>query len=160
MGKVTRGCGSLLDNLSSRAHRIPTTNVVPRQSSIQRTMRTQGETSEPFTPPTKRCPNDVGMMPPCTQSFPENLRLKNLLWTQDGVILWDSLRELASLELLFHLHLEKDNAWDALSLLMQRKRVPMPSTFEPSELCAMSEKNKINAKRNINQARDDFFDHI
>ena len=61
------------------------------------------------------------------------------------------------MELFFHLHIEK-NAWNALHLLMQRKRVPMPSTFNLSEMCTMSEKNKINSKRKINLACDNFFE--
>ena len=68
---------------------------------------------------------------------------------EDGVIFWDMVTELASLEFLFHLHMTNDIAWNALEVAMKKKGVGLPNTFEPVELCSMSETNKLNSRRNI-----------
>ena len=67
---------------------------------------------------------------------------------------------LALLELLFYLEMKDDIAWDALDGDMEKQDINMPTTFEPIELCAMSDKNKSNARKNINDAGDDLFCHM
>ena len=62
--------------------------------------------------------------------------------TQDGVILWDMVNELILLELLFHLEMKYNIAWDALSDAMEKQGVNMPTAFEPIEICAMNGTNK------------------
>ena len=77
--------------------------------------------------------------------------------THEGVILWDMVTELASLELLLHLHTREDIVWDGLEdTTMKKKGVEMPHIFHPIELCAMSETNIFNARESIKVARDDF----
>ena len=43
--------------------------------------------------------------------------------TQDGVILWDMVGELETLELLFHLHARDDIAWDVLEVAMAKNEL-------------------------------------
>ena len=43
---------------------------------------------------------------------------------------------------------------------MKKMGVGLPNTFEPVELCSMSETNKLNSRKNIHNARDDFFHHM
>ena len=95
-----------------------------------------------------------------TSTFPNNLRSKNLQCTQDGVILWDMVAELASIEYLFTLHVKDGIAWDALEHAMKKNSVAVPNTFEPSELCSLTETNKSNAMKNISLVRDDFMLHM
>ena len=72
--------------------------------------------------------------------------------TQDGSINWDQVTELASLELLFHLHTKGDHgggiAWDCVTDKMKKKGVDILSMLDPIDLCAMTKMNKTNAMTN------------
>lgn len=87
--------------------------------------------------------------------LPDSLRKDTINCVMDGVIMWDMIDNLASLELLLHLHAEEAFAWDALEHEMQIRKVRIPTSFEPSELQSMSTKNKRNAVTNIKLVRDD-----
>lgn len=92
--------------------------------------------------------------------IPDSLRKDTINCVMDGVIMWDMVEDLASMELLLHLHVEEDFAWDALEREMQARKVNMPTSFEPSELQSMSTKNKRNAVTNIKLVRDDLMESL
>jgi len=68
--------------------------------------------------------------------------------------------ELESLELLLHIHTKEDIVWDELDDAMKKKGVEMPHRFHHIMLCAMSETNNFNARKNIHVARDDFMQRM
>ena len=72
--------------------------------------------------------------------------------------MWDMVRELASLELMFKLHIDDDLSHDSIVEKMTEMGVDSPSNFEPIEICPMTKKNKVNARRNINVSRAPFGD--
>ena len=93
-------------------------------------------------------------------SIPDSLRKDIINCVMDGVIMWDMVEDLASLELLFHLHVEEGFAWDVLEREMQLRRVRMPKEFEPSELQSMSTRNKHNGMTNIGLVRGDLIESL
>ena len=46
--------------------------------------------------------------------------LKCIMCTHDGVILWDMVTDLASLELIFSLEMKDNIAWDASASAMEK----------------------------------------
>ena len=93
-------------------------------------------------------------------TLPDVLRLEYIKCTDDGIILWDMISELASLELLFQMVTTGDYAWDALEDEMLSKGVDMPSNFQAIEVYLMTKRNLSNARQNINMARDDLMEHM
>ena len=93
-------------------------------------------------------------------SLPESLGLQGLKCTEDGVILWDMVSELGSLELMFRLIITDGLTLDAVETKMKSKRVDMPLTFEWEELCLLSKRSIMNARKNIKTARDDLMNHM
>jgi hypothetical protein len=78
----------------------------------------------------------------------------------DGVIHWDVVSELASLEVLFKLHMQDDITSDALEMAMLKLKVVVPDSFHPQELCSLDKRNIFNASRNIAMARNDLVLHL
>ena len=74
--------------------------------------------------------------------------------------MWDMVTELASLEVLFHVHSSEGFACDAIEEEMTRRGIRMPTVFEPTELSLMSTRNKQNAATNIKLARDDVVESL
>ena len=85
---------------------------------------------------------DERMAPPELDSnvggMPDALRLRSLQCTNNGAIQWDIVLELASLELLFEMHVKDGIVWDCLEAEFVSKGVNMPYTFLPQELCPLS----------------------
>ena len=66
--------------------------------------------------------------------------------------MWDMVKELASLELVFDF-VDKDWAWgDTVEGQMKSKGVASPSTFALDEIADMSERDIVHAIRNISLA--------
>ena len=93
-------------------------------------------------------------------SIPDSLRKESLSCLLDGAIMWDMVTELASLEVLFHVHSSEGFACDAIEEEMTRRGIRMPTVFEPTELSLMSTRNKQNAATNIKLARDDVVESL
>ena len=93
-------------------------------------------------------------------SFPDALRAYCLRCTDDCTIFWDMTPELASIELMFELVMRDNLAWDAVEDAMKSRDVDMPSNFQPEELCTMTKQDMVNARKNINSARDDLIEHM
>lgn len=89
-------------------------------------------------------------------TIPDSLRLENLRCiTVGGLVRWEKVKELSSLEMLFHLHTRDGIVWDELESSMKKCGVEMPQTFLPIELCGLSKRNINNALRQIQAARED-----
>ena len=94
-----------------------------------------------------------------TTSFPDYLRLDNIRSVEDGAIMWDMVKELASLELVFDF-VDKDWARDTVEEQMKSKGVASPSTFALDEIADMSERKIVHAIRNISLARGEVIEQM
>ena len=126
----------LLANLSSRATRESVTRTAsssqrgsessPQSCNLRRPPATTTPSPAPFTPARPSATAPSPSAPESSKRLPDSLRKCNLLCTQDGVILWDMVTELISLEYLFHLHTKDNIAWDALECNMKKNKVKLP----------------------------------
>jgi len=92
--------------------------------------------------------------------MPDALRLRSLQCTNNGAIQWDIVLELASLELLFEIHVKDDIVWDCLKAEFEKKDVDMPTIFLPQELCPLSKRYISRCHQNIGAARDDLMEEL
>ena len=74
--------------------------------------------------------------------------------------MWDMVRELASLELMFKLLIDDNLSHNSIVEKMTEMGVGSPSNFEPIKICPVTKKNKVNARRNINAARENLVEHL
>jgi len=158
VGKFREGDTDLINNISVRSARVSVLGSAPPSRNTNRTSPNAVRRTEVATP--TRPTSDSSPALPESSQLGESLRLGNLLCTQEGVINWDMFTELASLELLFHLHMTDDISWDCLEIEMKKKGVDLPRTFDPSELRAMTKTNIYNARKNISAAREDWELHM
>ena len=127
---------------------------IPRQRSSHESP-TQSPSSN--TPMAISISNPSGSTP---SGIPNALRLKSIMCTMNGSILWAMVQELASLELIFDLVTTCDFAWDHVEMEMTRSGVALSETIHPLDLCPMSNQDISNAIKNIYFARDDLLDHL
>ena len=159
VGKLTMG-GDIMNSISTRASHVRT-NVRTRPPSNQASLDQSNDSTTSTLHATPQRMNQRTTLPSNNQEIGEHLRKKNLLCTtEDGMIQWDKVTELASLELLFHLHMREDIAWDSLESEMKKMGVDLPITFDPNELCTMSKTNINNVRKNISEARTDWELHM
>ena len=78
----------------------------------------------------------------------------------NGSDLWVMVPELASLELMFHLVMRCDLAWDHVEMEMQKRGAALPESIHPLDLCPMNKRDISNSMKNIYSARDDLLDHL
>jgi len=164
---VLGGGGKLMLNDNSVS---PVRNTREARALVARSLPTSSATTDstsdveaeatPVRTPNQDIIRGEGTNSSTTNTIPESLRLEGLKCTEDGAILWDMVSELALLELLFHLFITHDMAWDTVEAEMKNRHVNMPLTFEPEELTSLSTRNASNIMKNINAARDDLMDHM
>ena len=155
IGKFVHGDGNditaCLSRRSARGHRLANNNSQPTT-----TPAAAAPPSTPRPPPTL-----VVTPPPATGAgsgsdvFPDTLRLAALRCTDEGAILWDMVNELASLELMFQLHIRNAIPPEGLEEAMAKMGQRPPTHFGTDEIITMSDKSKYNVTKNIGSARDD-----
>ena len=93
-------------------------------------------------------------------SFPDCLRLQNLRCNEEGIIMWDIVSEVASLEYLFHLVSVEEVSAEDLCQRMDTDGVKWPSNLDIEDVENMSRKGIANARLNMKQARMDLMDSM
>ncbi len=88
------------------------------------------------------------------------LLLNDIRCCHDGVIHWDELKELASLDLLFHLNMREGIMTDSLEVAMKNKGVALPDIFSSLDLIPMTNQAKRNSMNNVNLACGEFLAHL
>lgn len=92
-------------------------------------------------------------------TYPESLRLDSIRAVDDGTIMWDMVSELASLELAFD-YVNKGWAWDSIRSKMVSKGCAPPSMFLLDEIPNLSDRDIVNAIRNITLARGEVLEYM
>ncbi len=166
---VSNKVGRLDYDSNSLRARFSLRHVKPRDTTPSTTVPSPAQHPAPEVRPVQETPQaeNVGRRNPVSRGcgsalneLPDCLRKASLLCTDEGSIMWDTVSELASLELLFLLHMKDNVVWDSLKDIMASKGVQLPDCFHPRELPSLTESNKTNALRNINAARDDLMQHM
>ena len=155
--KSTRRVRSRITNRSSPSLTTPSSNNTSSEPPVRQATDINSS-SDDGTPPTPS--SGVNTPSIVTGTIPDFLRQKSLQCTIDGTILWVSIPELASLELMFVLATKYDVVLDCIEVEMEKRGVALPESVHPLDLYPMSQRDLSNVMKNINSARDDLFEHL